>query len=617
MIKTLYQIGRLYADRQEYAQYFKPWQNPFVKAEGATVIVADVVNRKLVTPFRPAEEFRDAYLEKYLYRDPSGPRGANMTPSVKFYNVRKAEERKGNLEKFYDRLRRTLEDNKSLTEPFVDLKDFWEVFKPSFEAAIAQVEQEGNLLLTFRFDGKYPGEIDAFRRLLFDNAYDKYKQTNKAQFIGHNQVCAVTQQSADEVWGKIDTLGFTVDDEAFIRGGFDASEAWRMFPVSKDIVPILEGARELIFSKFKFNFFKMNYLIVPRFVGWADDDIRMVVQKLMDKASQKLESQSKAIINTETLIADIVEDEQFLKAGVTFDFFFFQQKQAQLSIKLHLVDIMPSRLGLINREKESMEKRFRPLLRKEIPAKGKKEGYAIEYYLSFKNIKDYFSDTVFSTKDVIFHPVFFKILEAVFYGQYLSEEVILKAFFEKLVLAFKNYDADPYKFEQHGYQTFAIYQYFIQLGLFQNCKPRQHMENTTIALTLDGFIAEHPDFFDEPQKKAAFVAGCLVERLLDRQRNKIKSEPFRKYLFNLSLDTEKLRKIMVKWEEKVSEYVRAGYIYEGERQIWALEQAEVLPHLLTPSLKKTELSYAFTMGMVMEKVFKRSKPKRESNNDIQ
>jgi len=609
MIKTLYQIGRAFSEEPEFAQYFKPWQNPYPRAEEATVLVIDVKDKQLVTPIKAPEVFHPKWLDKYVYRDAAGKRGTHITPTSKFFVPKKAEERADSLAKFYDRLKRTFESNKALTERYLQLDGFWETFKPAFEIAVNDVSKEGNLLVTFRFDGAYPGET-AFKDLLFEAAYDKYKKTKKASYVGYDHTCAVTHEQAGEVWGKVDTLGFTVDDEAFIRGGFDAAGAWKMFPVSKEAVPVLEGARALALDRLRFGFFKLNYLIVPRFIGWSDELIREAVKPFLkeEKRSQNLETQSQAIIHTEDLISEIIEDERLNRPGVSFDFFFYQQKQAQFSVKLHLTDVMSSRMREISEQKKSVEHRYRLLIDKQIPAKGKKEGKTIQYFLTFGNLKDYFSETV--SKKVIFHPIFFQILEAVFYRQQLPEEFILKAFHDKLVTAFKNYGKEAYPFANHGYQTFAFYQYLAQLGIIKN-KSASPMKNQPVALTLDEFLAQHSnDFLKEPDRRAAFLAGCLTERLLEAQRKALKSEPFRKYLHNLHLDPTRLHKIMVKWEEKVQEYIRAGHIKRGVEKEWAELKAEVFSGLAAATatqgtVKNTAFSYAFTMGMVMQKAFTR------------
>ncbi len=618
MIKTLYQIGRVLGSNPRFTDYFKPYQNPFPKPEGQTVLRVVVEQGMPVNIIQ--EEFRMAYLEHYLFRKPAGSNGTFLTPSSYYYHSDKPKEQQESLSRFYDKLRRTIANNKKLFGPYLKEDVLKTHFNPLFEQVIEQGNlKTGNILVAFCFEGKWPGEIPEFRELLFAEAYDKYKQSKKASYVGYDHVCAVTHETVPEVWGKIDTLGFTVDDEAFLRGGFDNSDAWKMFPVSKEVVPILEGARALTLEKLRFNFAKLSYLIVPRFVGWSDDQIAEALGKLVriNEGEKTLDAQGEAIINTENLIKEIVEDDGLHRAGITFDFFFYQQQQAQFSVKLHLTDVMPSRLGQIKEVKDGVERCYKLLTDKNIAAKGKNEAKTIRYHLVLANLKDYFSDKI--GKDVIMHPMFFKITEAIFYKQRFDEGIVVRAFMDKMVHAFKNYDSEPYAFYDHGYRTFLFWRYLTQLNIFHHQTP-YNMDQQTVALNLDDYLAQHQEDALIQQYRPAFLAGCLVEKLLAIQRKQYgKNEPFRKYLHNLSLDPDRLRKIMLKWEEKMQEYVQAGYTKEYPSDISlravVLDGLKSIGNAQQANFSKTDFSYVFTLGIVMQKAFVVEASRNKKNQD--
>lgn len=606
MIKNLYQIGRVLGNDPDFTDYFKPYQNPFPRPEGQTVLRVMVEQG---VPIKITQEaFRMSYLERYIFRKPAGSNGTFLTPSSYYYHSDKPVEQKESLDRFYKRLKKTISDNKKLFKPYLEEDTLISHFNPLFERTIQEGNlKPGNILVTFCFDGKWPGEIPEFRELLFAEAYDKYKQSKKASYIGYNHVCAVTHKIVPEVWGKIDTLGFTLDNEAFLRGGFDNSDAWKMFPVSKEVVPVLEGARALTFEKLKFSFLKLSYLIVPRFIGWNDNQIMEAMKKLISHSGNEKtqESQSRAIINTEELIEEIIQDDMLHKAGVTFDFFFYQQQQAQFSVKLHLTDIMPSRLGQIKKIKDAIERCYKLLIYKYIPAKGKKEDETKPYHLILANMKDYFSDKI--GKEVIIHPIFFKIVEAIFYKQRFDEGIVIRAFMDKMVHTFKNYDNEPYAFYDHGYRTFVFWRYLTQLNIFHHQTP-YNMDQQTVALNLDDYLAQHQEDALIQEYRPAFLAGCLVEKLLAIQRKQYsKKEPFRKFLYNLSLDPDRLRKIMIKWEEKMQEYVKAGYTHEYPSDISlkaiALDGLKSIGGVEKTDFSKSDFSYAFTLGMIMQKAF--------------
>ena len=83
------------------------------------------------------------------------------------------------------------------------------------------------------------------------------------------------------------------------------------------------------------------------------------------------------------------------------------------------------------------------------------------------------------------------------------------------------------------------------------------MENNTnekVYLNVDEFIDQHPEFFDSEFKKSVFMLGNLTERLLAKQREKYKSEPFSKHLNGLNIDKKIIQKIFPKLINKLKEH---------------------------------------------------------------
>ena len=87
-------------------------------------------------------------------------------------------------------------------------------------------------MFTLKIDGNWVGEIPEIKKILEDEAYNKYFSSKGEDYKATDKICAVTYKKTDEVWGRIDTLGFTVNDIAFSRNGFSATDSYKMFPVS-------------------------------------------------------------------------------------------------------------------------------------------------------------------------------------------------------------------------------------------------------------------------------------------------------------------------------------------------------------------------------------------------
>lgn len=594
MIKNLHRLGTAMQADESYDVFFTPWGNPFAKGdiEKAKVLYFNIQDG-LVQGGYEIEPFKPKLLKAYLYRKPSGANGAPLVPTSPFYPTQKAGDHKAGVEKLMGRMERSFPKGVSLYFPSDGHR----------KAALAHVEESlrtfdgdfGNrYLLTFKVDGKWLGDFEENVELLYSEAYNKYSEKSMAE----DHLCSVTYRMSPKVWGRVDTLGFTVDTPTFSRSGFSGKGSYRMFPVSPDAVKVLEGAKRFALEKLTRSFYSLKYFIVPHFIEEGQDGLILgSLNGLVDAVSQNASNHGETILNNEKVIAVLAEDSGVSKAGIFYDIFFFEENQAQFSIKLHLADLMPSRFRRVFEAKRKIEKRFSRINRIFTKKNGEEE-----FSLTFKTIQRYFSSVV--KKETVFHPYFFNVLEAVFQGGNLNEETVMDAFMAQIRVDFKQRHESPTSYIFHTKEAFALWHFFLELQLF-NHKTRYEMESKPVARTLDEFVADHPAFFESPHKRAAFNMGCLVELLLRAQYEKIKSQPFLQQLQGLNLDEGDLRKIFPRLLEKISQYEEVEKFQYGYVQKL---RAEIVPALMMPSeANRTEISFAFTAGMVMQKEFTQHK----------
>jgi CRISPR-associated protein Cas8b/Csh1 subtype I-B len=273
-------------------------------------------------------------------------------------------------------------------------------------------------------------------------------------------------------------------------------------------------------------------------------------------------------------------------------------------------DILPSRFNKILKVKNYIESKYHVITVKET-----KEGKKYHYNIRFAGIKDYFSTKV--RTDLVYEPLFFKIIEAVFYKNPLDEKRILSAFMQKITTAFKQQNS--FEFTDHVKHSFCIHQFFQTLQLFD--KMEQNIDNqAVVCLNAKDFVAQHPLFFPEkaPLKKAAFYLGCATEVLLTAQRKRLGSEPFAKELNNLQFGYRELQVLYPKLLAKAKQYEEAGDIYtiysdkngvliKSDLHDLTHAASECLTHDDAANGDKVEASFAFSLGLVMEKEFTRER----------
>lgn len=610
MIRTIYQFGLHLREVEDMKPYFEIATAPYQeKSDEEFVIVAEIKDRKFQK--LTAEAYKKALVPKYLYRELASSNSTSLVPTLYFYRDEdKINVKTGNnkltesCEKFLGKVKRCIEANKGLYERYFDPEDLQKGLSTHFETFVREkFSGKKNYLFTLQIEEKWLGDIPDITAILEDTSYDKYFRGSKGDlFLGRDKTCAVTyQKNVPEVWGRVDTLGFTVNDIAFSRNGFEAKDSYKMFPVSPDAVKVLEGTMRALDKQLSFSFSGLKFFVLPHFVTLGDDFARKknIARKFINAITKPEETGFdpllNSIVNSERIFSRIIEDPALGTNSVYYDIFFYEEKQAQFAIKLHVSDVLPSRFKRIREIKRLITNFYQPITYKQF-----KNKESFTFSPSFYNIKDYFA--IKREKETIIEPYFFKVTEAIFHKNRLDEEQVLRAFIHKIVPAFKNTSNNSFAFADHVKHSFCIHQFFQQLQLFGNMEPATE---GSIALSSLEFIKQHDAFFKNRLKKAAFLLGCTVEVLLGSQRSNLNgNEPFAKRLNNLSVDYRELQRIKTELLSKVKQYADAKKLYDGDYiHQMLVEFDQLMLDGDDPALSKTQVSYAFSVGLVMEKEF--------------
>lgn len=581
MIETLYQIGVAIKDHPRYSEYFQPWGNPFPgREEEAKVLVIKVEKGNFVGLME--EAFRSKYLSKYLFREGSTKgQATNSVPTIPFTDKKKS----------FAKIKQSF---KTYGHKFIDKHQLDKVEDPIMNY---EFDKNRSYLLTFKIDGKYFGEIEFFKNLFIKNAYKGFYVKNysgEKRSKANNYIGAITGKKA-EVYGFVNTLGFTVDSTAFMRNGFNQSEAYKMFPVSKEAVKILDGARKLVFHELSHSFSgNTKYILLPKFIfSNRRDLIREVFELFIEKKPLDINVRSDAadkgtngfINNTESIIDAIIQDEKLNNADVYYELLFYEKDESnsKLSLFLQLSDIRPSRMKTVMNTKKQKERFYASLT---TIVSGKKQ-YNFNINL-FELQKLLLTEQGRSKKP---HPFFYRIVEAIFYGEKVRRETFEAFLIQNLKKAFKQLHDDPFGLSNSVIRGFVIYQFIESLGLFYKQKSYL-MEQDQQRVEMDAmqFIKQHPSFFTSDYKKGAFLFGCLIARLLYNQPG----NAFLNELRDLSIDQGLIEKKFPKLIAKLRQY---GH------EFLELEQNAATFLASNDKVSKDEISFATTLGMILQKEF--------------
>lgn len=603
MIQSLYELGRALktSTKQKHEAYFTSYADPFAGYDGERqVIIIEIKNDEVLAEL-DIETFQPSHAGRYLYRAPKGPRGAPLVPTGPFYPVhsleteKQQEKQRDNVDKIMSRLARSIPDGQSVYFSSTAAKEkglevIGELLNKEKGA------KDSRFIYTVKIDDSYLGEFESLRELVDGEAYAKYYEKSRAK----GKTCALSHEQDTEVWGRVDTLGFTVNDVSYSRGGFDVKSSYRMFPVSKPAVMMLEAGKRYAFANLSNRFYTLEYLLVPRYIGNKPSATLEIVETMgRSKHNDPLEKKDVPIMKAGSLIDVMASEEEINKDGVLIDVLFYQKNQAQLALQLHLQDVPPTRFREISEAVNSTSQRYG----KVFGYRNKKEKTFKSFFVNFGVVKNFFSEG--KGLKIRFDPIFYRLLECIFYGESLKEETVVTALIDKIRTAFKN-DGDDYHTPFHTtvYQAIGTRTLLGRLGLF-NHPNYLNMKDNTITLRREQYLEEHAGFFkDQPALKGAFLIGLLTSMLTYAQYDHLRSKPFLNKLNNLNMGQEELRALIPQLLNKIQQYQsrKSGYSpsHKEVTEI-AAEASSLLMQGGRPS--RDDLSFSFATGLVMQNKF--------------
>jgi len=596
MIQTLYTIGKVLSQEEEYQKYFEPWEVPFKDNQTDAkpkVIVVNIRNGQIETPI--ITEYRPKWSSKYLYREALG-RSTNIVPTFKYYvlkgNRALDEWEKSQKNSVTKTLAKVKASIKNYKHDFINTSQVDELADTLFEFTKTNLDADLLYLLTFTINDKYFGEYDKFRDLFFKDGNEKYYKKVYGNSMKQDYHCALTGKKST-VFGYVNTLGFTVNDKAFMRNGFNQNDSYKMFPVSSEAFSLLNGAMEFTKNEIIDSFYgKIKFIILPQFLDHTETKYKQRIIKRFtqkDKLNINYEKNDKGlngfIKGTENYINSIIEEG--ILQQVNYEVLFFSKPNpSEISLHLHIMDVLPSHLEIIFWAKRNIQSYYAPITN----TYGKKKDYIFK--INLYEIKDFFMSE--RATERIPHPFFYRLVEAIFCNQKINQSTVLKFIVDDLRRKFKKRHTKPYAYISSTKEGFVLLQFLEKLGLFHT-ENQNNMENDNkkVALNALEFIEQHKAGFFKPDYiKGAFLFGCLVKRLTYNQQN----DAFLKELNNLVIDKHLINKKFPKLIDKLRKYKKEFKDLENEASNYF-----VTGH--ADKISKDEISMAVTLGLILQSGF--------------
>ena len=610
MIQAFYDLGRALADDDHYASYFSAYENPFAagKKLGDDIVIYFPIDERGEVGTMDFVGFSADQAERYLFLKPSGSNGAPIVATGPFYPESDLEDDKKRakhhetVDRIVNRIARSIPKGRSTYFPD----------EASRQAGLAEVERQlkayagtpkNRYIYTFKVKGKWPGEIKELRELLNQEADSKFYQKSSSA----NKTCAVSGKAEQTVWGRVDTLGFTVNDRAFNRGGFDPKHSYRMFPVSAESTAYLEAARRYAFTKLSGSFHPIQYVIIPRHLTAAPENLLEPIEMVarISKEATLGGQVEKALLPGNQVFEEIAVEKKLNRNGQVYDLLFFHRNQAQTALDLYLQDISPGQITHLIKAKNAVNRYYGRTF-----GSGRKDELKF-FHFSLATAKRFFVEGFGA--NIRLTGAFYRLLEALFYGDGFPQEILLDHIMRTVRKSFKNRNEEPFWFFD-VYRAIALLTYLDQLHHL-NAQLHTPMDNTpTTSLSgempaaIQAYLDEHAGYYasDKPALRGAFLVGILTGMLTYAQYKALGSKPFLNRLNNLSLNVDELQALVPKVYDKILAYqdrtTTKKLLRYGLVNALLADATDLLTRAEKADAKasRDQVSFAFTSGLVLQ-----------------
>ncbi|SNQ62612.1 TIGR02556 family CRISPR-associated protein [Candidatus Methanoperedens nitratireducens] len=536
------------------------------------------------------EEYSKSKIKQYLYKQ-GDPNGTDLTPTSRVTEIDKTFANK--IIKWFTKI---IEKNNNSfnAEEIIFLKGIEDCLKSNNTIILSDLklkygsldkkENKITTLLIYSPDKKYIGDFPVFRKVLIEDTSNGYYQKYGKESKAIEKFCSVCRKKSEEVFGFVGTFDYTVDKPGFVSGGFNQSLAWKNYPVCLKCALTLEEGKKYIHENSNFKFYGFNYYIIPKLLNQNKaEEIYKILEEFKEK-DPKFETKYIHLLddNEKEILNKLAEQDNFFNNNLLI----YRIDKSAFRILLYIEDILPSRLRILFKAKENVDKKsiFKVL----------KDGKSMEF--NFGNIFSFFPKSNF-----------LEITNKIFTNKKIDYSFLILAIMRKIRIEFQ----DEKKFTKYlTLKGFQLLIYLNELELLDNFNGGKNMNEKSITNLLQGtnlpleekantLFKEFPDFFNKDSKKAIFLEGVLTQYLLNIQYNDRKATPFRVKLQGLKLDEKHVKKLLPEIQNKLEEYGKNYYkgleFLIGKYMVQSGEGWK---------MSNDEISFYFVLGMNLSNLFK-------------
>jgi CRISPR-associated protein Csh1 len=528
------------------------------------------------------EEIDPSKRKRYLYRKKTS-RGPNYTPAAII-----TEPEKTFKNKILNWYKEKINSSDSFKKIYNVLKENEEQIINNIKEKIKYIKKKKNenILLTLKFleNGaeKYLGDYDEYKKILNESIKERQEKVSSWGISKRYGKCFLCGRESDVYGFAVSGIfpGFATVDKPGFAPNLDREAYVNYMPICSSCADSLRIGKEFIeeYLAFSFKDIGIKYLVIPYVLN---EDIRNeIFNKLINK-KYKGEQYTEGLLSEEDYLSDMAKEYNDI---FTLSFLFYLEQQSRWIIKSFIEDVAPSWLRKIyDAQNEIKNNIFSEDTMKKIFGK-KYEGslfHGSNWYIRFME------DLCNKNKDEL---VFF--ISSILWKKRISNAYLHSIFMQKLR---QDFYEDDRRLRENTLKSFAILRFLEKIFIEDNYILNSDYSMSNEDLGFEKFFKEHN--ITDSWKKATFAVGVLVRYVLNIQKEKRSSEPFKSKLRGLMIDDEYLKKL---FKESINK------IFEYDCEYKTLQ--EIVGKYLTESEGKfpndiDEISYYFTLGLTLGNTF--------------
>jgi len=447
-----------------------------------------------------------------------------------------------------------------------------------------------NTIVTITINSeKHLGDLAVFREILKKEACSGYYAKHNVESKGKG-TCYLCGEDKEVLGFASPFPVYTVDQKGFAPN-FLQWDAWKRLPLCLNCAILSSIGKEFVENHLLKGFYGIKFYVIPSFALKFDESVLECI-KNPRKSYWK-------IVGNEDDISEIMAD-RFDQATLTF--VFIKPEKATFRIVRYVEDVPPSYLREI---KKSMEELI---------------GSDEQRWSIFKEnlLKIIFGDknfvgdlTVFDTSlggliwpffphskyEGIYDKYFIDLVSDILAQKEIRSRFLIEGFARALRASFvKGYER---KTKELALKSLMLVLLTRKLNLLKDWSEEQFMPSEETNEFSD-FFNQYKNAFSSASKQAVFLEGVLAKFLMDVQYANRQSSPFSDKLYGLRIDERRAKKLFPEIIEKLREYKMAYTSLEAAASK-ALLEAENKGW----NLAADEVSYFFTLGMILAPIFKK------------